>query len=290
MDRNDFLVFDKTYTERLHLRQSLNREYPSDVIGITNDSDPRVRLAVQELYSYLFETYLPSRYPSIFNACHDKTGSVISIENLVTKTTISKDTESISLHVALETISENVDEDFFILLPHRQKIGNASEDVVYVLEAYSACFPSGFQPREKIGKKLADIHGPVPRYKEKLQKSMDRYFARLEAGRLVKRVNWSLTVDEELFSNFDKSTPAFEGTLKKMTVDDLDLDKVCLFIFFCNSPVLSLIMSIDIPPLRAPDPSSSSGFRRYSFCFSHLSLSYPRCEGRRECRGPCIGN
>lgn len=100
--------------------------------------------------------------------------------------------------------------------------------MVYVLEAYSACFPSGFQPKEKIGKKLADIHGPVPGYKEKLEKSMDRFFARLEAGRLVKRVNWSLTVDEELFSNFDKSTPAFEGTLKKLALEDLDLNKVCL--------------------------------------------------------------
>jgi hypothetical protein len=58
---------------------------------------------------------------------------------------------------------------------------------------------------------------------------MDRFFSRLEPGRFVKRVNWSLTVDEELFSNFDKSKPAFEGTLKKLSVEDLDLEKVCCY-------------------------------------------------------------
>lgn len=197
------------------------------MIGITDDSDARIRLAVRELYSYLFKIYLPDRYPSIFKITYDKTDQIAGVENLVTGNILPADAESISLHAALKVISENIDEDFFILLPHEMD-GDTSGDVVYVLEAYAACFPSGFQPRDKIGKRLADIHGPVPKYKEKLQKSMDRFFARLEAGRLVKRVNWAVTVDEELYSNFDKSGPAFEGTLKKMTVDDLDLNKVGL--------------------------------------------------------------
>jgi hypothetical protein len=201
-------------------------QHPEDVIGITDDSDARIRLAVQELYSYLFKTYLPFRYPSIFKTRCDKTDSLTTVENLVTGSIIPADAELISLHAALRIVSENIDEDFFILLPRHVNENGASDEVVYVLEAYSACFPSGFQPREKIGKKLADIHGPVPKYKEKLQKSMDRFFARLEAGRLVKRVNWAITVDEELYSNFDKSGPAFEGALTKMTVDDLDLNKV----------------------------------------------------------------
>lgn len=182
---------------------------------------------MQELYNYLFETYLPVRYPSIFKTCEDEHGSVPMLKNSATHHTLPMTmTDSTPLHLALSTIAQNVDEDFFILLPQKQ--GDDSEEV-YVLEAYAACFPSGFQPKEKIGKKLADIHGPVPGYKEKLQKSMDRFFARLEPGRFVKRVNWSLTVDEELFSNFDKSKPAFEGKLKKLSVEDLDLDKVsCL--------------------------------------------------------------
>lgn len=229
LDCSNLLIFDKTYRERLKIRRSLNQQHPEDVIGITNDSDARIRLAVEELYSYLFQVYLPGRYPSIFKTTYGKTDHIARVENLVTGNILPADAESISLHAALKIISENIDEDFFILLPHEMD-GDTSGDVVYVLEAYAACFPSGFQPRDKIGKRLADIHGPVPKYKEKLQKSMDRFFARLEAGRLVKRVNWAVTVDEELYSNFDKSGPAFEGTLKKMTVDDLDLNKVGFYL------------------------------------------------------------
>jgi hypothetical protein len=144
--------------------------------------------------------------------------------------------QSTSLHEALSLITENIDEDFFILLPHPQD-GRHGPDHVYILEAYAACFPSGFKPKDKIGKKLADIHGPVPGYKEKLQTSMDRFFARLEAGRLVKRVNWSLTVDEELYSNFDKGGTALKGNLEKLTLEDLDLKRVCSlkFILFVIS-------------------------------------------------------
>lgn len=227
MDRNDLLLFDQTYLERLCLRESLLREYPDDVVGVTNESDTGIRLAVQELYNYLFQTYLPVRYSSIFKAREDNHGSATMLENMVTRQTLPMTmADSTPLHFALRTIAQNVDEDFFILLPQKQE---DSSEKVYVLEAYAACFPSGFQPKEKIGKKLADIHGPVPGYKEKLQKSMDRFFSRLEPGRFVKRVNWSLTVDEELFSNFDKSKPAFEGTLKKLSVEDLDLEKVCCY-------------------------------------------------------------
>lgn len=200
------------------------------MVGITNEADDRIQGAVRELYSYLFTVYLPSRYPSIFRRSLDQNGAMVSLANLATQETIPTIAEKLSLRTALETISRNIDEDFFILLPHKSDQDSDSTDVIYVLEAYSACFPSGFQPREKLGKRLADIHGPVPGYKTKLQKSMDRYFGRLESGKLVMRVNWSLTVDEELFSNFDKSAPAFEGTLKRLELEDLNLEKVCHFV------------------------------------------------------------
>lgn len=150
------------------------------------------------------------------------------VENTVTRQTIAvKLDNQTPLRNALSSIAENIDEDFFILLPHEEDNAHGSQQV-YVLEAYAACFPSGFKPRDKIGKRLADIHGPVPGYKEKLEKSMDRFFARLETGRLVKRVNWSLTVDEELYSNFDKGGTALEGKLEHLAIEDLDLNKVCL--------------------------------------------------------------
>ena len=39
------------------------------------------------------------------------------------------------------------------------------------------------------GRSTDDDKGPVPRYKEKLQKSMDRYFTSIPVGKYVKRAN-----------------------------------------------------------------------------------------------------
>jgi hypothetical protein len=227
LNPNDLLVFDQSYLERLPLRQSLLEQYSDEVVGVTDESNARIRIAVEELYTYLFKTYLPARYPSLFKLCSD-CGSH-HVQNVITQKTIATELgKSSSLCEALALIAENIDEDFFILLPHKREVQGDSKDDVYVLEAYAACFPSGFKPKDKIGKKLAEIHGPIPGYKQKLEKSMDRFFARLEAGRLVKRVNWSLTVDEELYSNFDKGQAAFDGKLEKIALGDLNLDKVCL--------------------------------------------------------------
>ncbi|KAL4892383.1 hypothetical protein BDV59DRAFT_193880 [Aspergillus ambiguus] len=219
---NDLVLFDKTYSERLSLRQSLLHQYPDEIVGVTDTSDVRIGLAVRELYSFLFELYLPTRYPTIFGKCHDKETSMIMIKNLVTNKTIK---EEASLHRTLATIAENVDEDFFILLPHDQ---NNPDGGYYRLDAHSACFPSGFIPKDKLGKSLAGIHGPVPRYKEKLQKSMDRFFSRLEPGKFVKRENWTVTVDEGLYSNINKSSPIIQSNPNKVTLKDLDLNKAFL--------------------------------------------------------------
>jgi len=87
-----------------------------------------------------------------------------------------------------------IDEDFLFLLPEEE-----SEDPKYILEAYVCICPSGWSPPEKLGKRLAAIHEPVPGYKDKLEGSMDRYFKGLEKGRYVKRSNWSITQHAELF-------------------------------------------------------------------------------------------
>jgi hypothetical protein len=120
-------------------------------------------------------------------------------QNQVTGTTwpitLSPETPTIQ---ALEILMQTVDEDFLILLPEH----SPEDQPKYILEAYTTCFPSGFNSREKLGLRLADIHGPVPGYQDKLERSMDRFFARIEVGKCVKRVNWSITIDTELFAAF----------------------------------------------------------------------------------------
>jgi len=87
---------------------------------------------------------------------------------------------------SLEILGENVDEDLLLLLPPKSEDDGAVE---YRLQGYVVCFPSGFDTAKKFGMTLRDIHGPVPGYREKLARSMDRFFERLEVGKVVGRCN-----------------------------------------------------------------------------------------------------
>jgi len=99
---------------------------------------------------------------------------------------------------ALEYLAANVDTDFFILLPSLCP-PDSDTDAKYRLEAFINAFPSGFNTRAKLHQLLADIHAPVPHYAAKLEKSMDRFFASLPLGKVVKRANWSVSTSGELF-------------------------------------------------------------------------------------------
>ncbi|KAL4926279.1 heme-dependent oxidative N-demethylase family protein [Aspergillus undulatus] len=119
----------------------------------------------------------------------------------------------------LDTLGTWVDEDFLILLPAPVSVPTTtptspttsttsqnptpSQEQKYHLQAYTTYYPAGFDTRTKISRPLNEIHGPVPGYASKLEKSMDRFFARLEVGRAVVRVNWSvMTRGTGLFAAF----------------------------------------------------------------------------------------
>ncbi|KAL1968326.1 hypothetical protein VTN77DRAFT_1855 [Rasamsonia byssochlamydoides] len=218
LNPSELIPMDKTYKDRLAYRRSLLKEYHDTVVAVNDDSDPRIRAAVKELYTFLMGTYLPGRYPTMFRLHHTafETGKAVMLENLVTEEIYPAEvTPQTSTIRALETLLKTIDEDFLILLPEEPKTKNsknkskpseekeaADGNVKYILQAFSTCYPAGFNPRKKLGKRLAEIHAPVPGYADKLEKSMDRFFEKLEVGRYVKRVNWSITTDAELFSAF----------------------------------------------------------------------------------------
>ncbi len=94
----------------------------------------------------------------------------------------------------LRTLGGLIEDDLLFLLP--------SEDGdSYTLRGLVTCFPNGFNTSQKLNLKLRDIHKPVPEYKEKLEKSMDRYFSRLPVGKFIMRANvrtWSVIFDKAL--------------------------------------------------------------------------------------------
>lgn len=173
--------------------------------------------------------YLPSRYPGIFKLHPNTDNSSEIFENTVTgaswPTTLHAETPTTR---ALEILAQTVDEEFLILLPDV----SSPDQPKYMLQAYATCFPSGFNTREKLGLRLADIHTPVPGYANKLERSMDRFFAKVEVGRFVKRVNWSVTTETELFAAFGsvhgshvpEDKPEEERALR---LEELNIDQVC---------------------------------------------------------------
>lgn len=69
----------------------------------------------------------------------------------------------------------------------------------WVLTAASVCFPSHWRIGEKLGRSVAEIHGPVPHYDEELRARVDTFLSRLRADRPVWRRNLSVHAHDDLF-------------------------------------------------------------------------------------------
>jgi hypothetical protein len=67
------------------------------------------------------------------------------------------------------------------------------------LSAAALCFPSRWRLSEKIGKRLPDVHQPVPFYAERLARPVDRFMRHVKPGHIASRLNWSLLDDPTLF-------------------------------------------------------------------------------------------
>lgn len=174
---------DKTYPSRLGFRKDLIARERFEVLAC----NPKAIPAVLELYTWLTNTYLPHRFPTTYII----TGE--SLQNNVTGALLP-------LHLtcadhALQLLGENIDTEFFLLLPS----SDPADEAKYRLEAFMNCTPSGFSTRSKLNCLLSAIHSPVPHYKAKLEKSMDRFFATMPSGKIVRRANWSISTSADLF-------------------------------------------------------------------------------------------
>ena len=196
---------DKTYHERIHIRRKLLADEHHEVLG----NNPKADAAVFEMYKWLTQTYLPNRFPTMFHP------TSAGLFNKTTSETLPS-TPSSAAH-ALELMGSHIDDEFLFLLPSNLPQDSAK----YRLEAFITCFPSGFNTRSKLGLLLADIHGPVPHYKQKLERSMDKFFAMLPVGRIVKRWNWAVSTSGDLFCV--EGNHATEEQLQEKGVEEVDL-------------------------------------------------------------------
>jgi hypothetical protein len=226
---------DKNYIDRMNYRKVIIQSKGEHVVAVNDDY--RIRPAVVELYQYLMGTYLPLRFPSMFKL-HEtdyETGKTFMLENLVTKALFpAQSSPSTPTARLLETLGRTIDEEFLFLLPEDEEkpVDNVDKDspsdTKYKLEAYVCVCPSGFDPLQKLGKRLAAIHEPVPGYPTKLENSMDRFFTRLEVGKYVRRVNWSLTTNTELYAGDQDNHAYGDKVVTEMKDSDLIVDNTVL--------------------------------------------------------------
>ena len=67
------------------------------------------------------------------------------------------------------------------------------------LTAAVLCFPSRWRLAAKIGRPLAEVHGPVPLYADRLARPVDRFMQHVKPGHIAARLNWSVLDDPTLF-------------------------------------------------------------------------------------------
>jgi hypothetical protein len=67
------------------------------------------------------------------------------------------------------------------------------------LDAATLCFPSYWRLTEKLGRPLAEVHGPVAHYADELATKVDTFLGRLRPERPVRRRNWSIHDDPAYF-------------------------------------------------------------------------------------------
>jgi hypothetical protein len=90
----------------------------------------------------------------------------------------------------LELAGRLVQEDLCII----QHVDNGPRFIAAVL-----CFPSRWRLRDKIGKPLPEVHGPVPLYAERLARPVNRFMQHVKPGHVAQRLNWSVMDDPVLF-------------------------------------------------------------------------------------------
>jgi len=178
---SDWIQIDKHYLSRMNTRRSLISSTRGQVLRAL----PSTHRTVRQLYRFMVDYYLPTRFPQMFQKVSHASESTEQshLVNRVTGDRIPLEPFT-NAEFLLETLGGQIEEDFLILQPDK----SSGE---FMLGAYMACFPNGFDWEKKLGKSMSEIHVPVPDYETKLKKSMNRYLSRIEPGQTVKRHNVS---------------------------------------------------------------------------------------------------
>lgn len=173
----DWIVLGDDQREKLVLKRRLLAERHGEVFAAL----PGTEAAGEEVAQLLFD-HLPRRFPTRY----PRMGTMFAIA--ATSELIGM--SSPSMH-PLDLAGRVVPDDLCLV--------QADDTGVPRLVAASLCFPSRWRLGEKLGRPLAEIHGPVPDYDKALAAPVDRFFGALADGRIVERWNWTIHDRPDLF-------------------------------------------------------------------------------------------
>ncbi|KAI9710847.1 MAG: hypothetical protein M1828_002019 [Chrysothrix sp. TS-e1954] len=174
-----WLEIERDYVARVEQRKQLYEEHKDLVLQYLPGSE----YACKELMEHCLQ-FLCARHPTLFslNAPHN---------TVFTNRILGITTDLKAMH-PLVVMLENVPEDFAIMQRDPQ-------NGKYYFRAGMICSSLGWSVGSKIGKQLAEVHDPVPDFKEKMEFSMDRFFAKMPTSKPIQRGSWGLEIDCPLF-------------------------------------------------------------------------------------------
>lgn len=161
MEPDWWLELENTYVERIHQRKQLFATHGKAVL----DSLPGSEAACKETMEMTLQ-FLVARYPQYFFLTHTTTTNLASAPDLFINKILGREFRIREMD-PLIVILENVPEDFALTMQD-------TDTGLYGFRAGVICSSLGWNLGTKLGMTLAEIHAPVPDYKEKLKPSMDR--------------------------------------------------------------------------------------------------------------------
>ncbi|KAH3903032.1 heme-dependent oxidative N-demethylase family protein SCDLUD_000642 [Saccharomycodes ludwigii] len=133
-------------------------------------------------------------------------------------------TESVKYHLLILSVARLIEEDYILLFPNENRQYNNE----YIFQAGVFAFAAGFDPMERFLKPISLVHGPVPEYKARLQKSMNKFFHVFQPGKVVMRVNFSFQTHPHFFVvSSNKGKPS--EIIRPKTIEQLNSDGSDLF-------------------------------------------------------------
>ncbi|KAF2271862.1 uncharacterized protein EI97DRAFT_427448 [Westerdykella ornata] len=166
LDPSTWLLVDETYTSFFAARSHLLATKRPEVICTV--SGPEVEAACEELLREVVG-FLTEAYPDKFDVVERSRGVKVVRNRIVGEEfRLQKPWDRHPLEVCARLAME----DFNIL----QRSNSTGE---HRLVASATLFPAGWRLRDRIGKSVTDLHGPVPLWKGKLSAPVEHYFTRL---------------------------------------------------------------------------------------------------------------